>query len=494
MGRTQTGRLRRPVPVRFETRDLAALAGILVAAWVGQMLWAWLGGERLDFGRGLGFDGQTYARISADPGVILEGRVTTHRIQRVLPSLVVFLLLRPFGAQGDVETVIALYQVLNLMALLASAWLWFAVCRRLGLSRAAGWVGGAALLLNYPALKISVFYPVLTDRFGFLLGMFLVWAMVTRRRPALLAVAVVGSFTWPTVAYAALILLVMSRKSVWNPEVGSWRPWWGIAAAGAATTAAVAVSLRARSCGFPCVSPVMTQTVIEWAYPLSVALFAVLMFLALQPLAARLSPRDALAAVDWRWLLVAAALVYAVMLVQEGLGRPSPHTMTRTMFNTYFGAAAKPLGFLVIHTTYYGPAVLVAVAFWRRLVAGLSRFGPGAVAVVIVFVLLGFSTESRILVSQWPVFALGVALVAEQQRWRRRQVLGFVVLALVVSRFWLPIHRGPITTEWKQFPSQWYFMSNGPTTTAASYLVWVAVVAGTAAALWLILRSRTPDV
>ena len=219
--------------------------GIVVVVWFGGMLWAWLGGERINHNNGLGFDGSTYALITADPGVIWDGTLTGHRIQRILPSLAVYVVLTPWGLHTSGEAVIVTYQVLNLVALLASAWLWLLVCRRLDLSRAAGWVGGAALLLNYPALKLSLFYPVLTDRFGFMLGVVMVWAMVTRRPAALLTVAVVGAFTWPTVTYGALILLVMSRQSAWCPERGTWRPWWGIAAAGAATAVAVATSLRA---------------------------------------------------------------------------------------------------------------------------------------------------------------------------------------------------------------------------------------------------------
>ena len=234
----------------------------------------------------------------------------------------------------------------------------------------------------------------------------------------------------------------------------------------------------------------MAETTIESLYPLSVILFAVLMFLALRPLASRLSPRDALDAVDWRWLLVAVALVIGVTFMQRHFTDPHPHTVGRTLYNTYLGAAAKPVGFLVIHTMYYGPAVLLVVAFWRSLVAFLTRCGPGAVAVGIVFVLLGFTTESRILVNIWPLFALGVALLAEQQGWRMRQAVAFLAVSLAFSRFWLPINHGRISVaEWQEFPSQWYFMSNGPTTAASSYLIWSVVVICVGVAMWLIARS-----
>jgi len=237
----------------------------------------------------------------------------------------------------------------------------------------------------------------------------------------------------------------------------------------------------------------MTETTIESLYPLSVVLFAGLMFLALRPLASRLSPRDALAAVDWRWLLVAVALIIGLALAHRHFSYPdSRFTVGRTLFNTYLGAAVKPLGFLVIHTTYYGPAVLVVVAFWRKLVVFLTRCGPGAVAVGILFVLLAFTTESRILINIWPLFALGVALVAEDQGWRMRQAVAFIALSLALSRFWLPINHGRISVaEWQDLPSQWYFMSNGPTTAATSYVIWLVVVICTGAALWLIARPRS---
>lgn len=474
----------------FRGHDLVLAVGVLVALWVVQILWAWVGGERIDVGGGAGFDGSVYAAITADPGVILSGEVSTHRIQRILPSVLVWLLLAPWGQQGNVDAVVVTYQVLNLLALAACLVLWYAVCRRLVLSRAAGWVGAAALVLNYPALKLSVFYAVLTDRFGLLLGMAMVWAFVLGRTRTLVLVAVLGAFTWPTVTYAALILFVMGKRVNLPTDGQRWRPWWGVAVAAVATGIAVHVSLRAHACGYPCVHIHMVQATIEALFPLSVLLFAVLMFLAVQPVAARLSPLDAIRSVDWRRLVMAVALLAVVTLVHRYFSTTNHHTVSRTLENTYLGAAVKPLGFLVMHVTYFGPAVLVLVASWRRAVAALGRFGPGLLAVLLAFVLLAFSTESRILTNEWPLFVLGAALVVHQQRWRMPQAIGFALLSLVLSRFWLELDRGPITMDWQEYPGQWYFMSNGHTTTTTSYLVLLAAASAAAGVLWLLVRTR----
>lgn len=473
----------------FRSHDALLMVVLVAALWTVQMVWAWYGGERIPVRDGAGFDGGDYAAITADPGMILRGEVSTHRIQRILPSLLAWALLAPWGQHGNVDAVVATYQVLNLMALVGCLVLWYAVCRRLQLSRAAGWVGATALVINYPALKLSVFYAVLTDRFALLLGMAMVWALVLNRAGGLLVVALLGAFTWPTVTYAALVLFVLSRRVDRPERAPRWWSWWGITVAVVATALAVWLSVAAHACGYPCVHINMVRATIEELYPLSVVLFALVMFFAVQPVAARLPPLETLRAFSWQRLLIAAGLLLVLAWLHRSFSTVNHHTLGRTLDNTYLGAAVKPLGFLVMHVAYYGPALLVVLAWWRRCVGALGRLGPGALAVLLAFVMLGFSTESRVLVNQWALFALGAALVVHDRRWRMPQAIGLLLLSVVVSRFWLRLHRGPIGMDWESFPGQWYFMSNGHTTTPVMYLALTAAVGVSAAALWLLDRS-----
>lgn len=465
------------------------MLAILAAAGLVACGWAWWGGERIPTNDGLGFDGLIYGRIVEEPGLIVHHGLDLHRIQRIVPSLMALALLAPFGLDDDHTAIVVVFQVLNYLALLLSCLLWWQIARRLAISRAAAWIGFIALFVNYPTLKLSAFYPVLTDRFGFLLGVVLVWLIVMRRSWPLLAVGVLGSFTWPTVTYSAMIAFVVDKRR--TPM--SIHPLWGIGAALVAAAVAVVAALRAHSCGVPCVSAVMVETTIESLFPLSVALLAVWTFFALQPLAARLTPAVVARAVVWQRIPLVILVMFVIGRIQHQLATQSEQTISRTLSNTGLGAVVKPLGFLVTHATYYGPAVLLLVFTWRIAVRRMSAFGPGMVCLLVLYIALGVSTESRILVNQWPFFALAAALVVDELGWSLRKTWIFGAVAVVVSRAWLPIHHGPITLDWSHYPAQWYFMSNGPTTTTLSYTILTGLTLVAAAVTWWLLRSHRTE-
>ncbi len=478
------------------------MVGLLALAGVALGTWAWLGDERIPTNNGAGFDGWFYWQVVKDPSLIVDHGLNLHRFQRIVPCLLVWALLRPFGLNTEIDAVVATFMGVNFVLLMVCSLLWWQVARRLELSRVATWVGWTALFVNYPALKLSSFYAVLTDRFGFALGVLLVWIVVTRQGRSrawwLLGVAVVGAFTWATITYSALLLFVLDqrrphRAAAVRPGRGS--DVWGIAAAGVAALGVAGAAVYARRCGTDCVIDMMVETTMAGFVPLSVLLVALWVFLALLPLAARLTPGVALGAVIWWRVPVAALVLLAISRVQHAASTASEFTLSRTLWNTSLGSVVKPLGFLVTHATYYGPAVLLLVFTWRLAVRRMSAFGPAMLALLVVYLLLGVSTESRILVNQWPFFALSAALVVHEFGWGQREALVFGAVSLALSRVWLPLHHGPITLEWWTYPSQWYFMANGPTTTTRSYLVLLAATVATSAVVWwLRLRERRAPV
>ena len=469
------------------TRDLALMIAILAAAGLVAGLWAWWGGERIPTHNGLGFDGHTYGKIARDPSLIFEHRLDMHRIARVLPSVIAFLLIAPFGLPASNEAVVAAFQVLNYAALAVAALLWWQVARHLRLTRPVTWIGFIFLFVNYPSLKLSGFYPVLTDDSGFLLGMVLVWLVVTRRSWWLLALALVGAFTWPTVTYSALLVFILDRRDTRTPRAHAW---WGIGAALAAALVVAYAALHAHSCGVRCVAPVMMDTTVETVLPLSVILVAAWTFLALQPPLARLTPKTVLGSIIWTRIPIAFALIYLISLFQHAVANESARTLGRTLWNTSLGSVAKPLGFLVVHTAYYGPGVLLLVFTWPLAVRLMAQFGPRVLALIAVFVVLGVGTQSRIVINEWPLFALAAALVAHELKWSWRETWILAVLAAVTSRMWMPIHHGPITGAWKTYPSQWYFMNKGETTTVLSLLMLTVLAVVNGIVVWHLLHGR----
>lgn len=469
--------------------DLYAMVALVALAGTVMVLWSHVGHEMIPVRGGIGYDGTVYSAVTRDPmGTLFGGILDVHRVQRVVPSLVVHAMLRPFGLQEDNAAIVLGFQAMNYALMAAAALVWWHVARRLNLSRPAGWVGFLALLVNYGLIKFQAYSPVMTDTFGFFLGL-VVLACVVFKRPGLLPwVAVVGAFTWPTVTYSALGLYVFSRPG------GPLRPnrWWGVAVAGIAAIAVPAFAVYSFQCGSNiCPSPLMYESVVPELLPFSVVFLAIFIYLALRPVAEVLTVPAVLRALDWRRLLVAVVLMLLIARVQHDLADPSFRTVGRTLYNTALGGAAKPAGFLVAHSVYYGPAILLLVLTWRKAVREVRQFGAGFVALLFGFLLIALTNEARILMNEWPMFALMAAIVVDKLEWRRFEASVFALLALVTSRVWFPVNHGPYIGDWRKYPDQYYGMSMGLKMTVFSYTLMGFGCLVTAGVLyWLIHRKR----
>jgi hypothetical protein len=471
--------------------DLYVMAALVALAGTVMILWSHVGHEMIPVRAGIGYDGTVYSAVTRDPmGTFLGGTLDVHRVQRVVPSLIVYLMLRPFGLHTSNTAIVIGFQVMNYALMALAAWLWWQIARRLDLSRAAGWAGFLALLVNYGLIKFQAYSPVMTDTTGFFLGLAVVWCVVFKRPGLLPWVAVVGAFTWPTVAYSALGLYIFSRPA------GPLRPsrWWGVAVAGSFAVAIPALAVYTYRCGTECASALMYNSVVPSLLPFSVLFLAVWIYLAFRPVVELLTVPAVLRAVHWPRLLVAVALMVLIVIVQRDLADPSFRTVSRTMYNTALGGIAKPAGFLVAHAVYYGPAVLLLVLTWRRAVRALSEFGAGVVALLLGFLLIAFTNEARILMNEWPLFVLLAAMVVDKLGWRRFEVAVFGLMTLIASRVWFPVNHGPYIGNWREYPDQYYGMSLGLKMTVFSYMIMgLGCLACTAVILWL-LRRRTRSV
>lgn len=446
--------------------DLWAMLGIVGLGGVLMIAWSHLGHEITPIRNGIGYDGHTYAAIVRDPfGIIFGHRLDVHRVQRIVPSIVVYAMLRPFGLSTSNPAILVAFQVLNYVLMAASAFMWWQVTNRLRLSWAAGWIGFLALVVNYGLLKFQAFVPVMTDTAGFALGMALVWCFAFRATRLLPLLAILSAFTWPTAGYAALILYVLTRTD--EPP----RPsrWWGVGVTALAAVAIPVLAVRGFRCGRECGSQLMVNSVLPSLVPIAVVFLAAWIYLMFRPLVELATVPNVLRAVHWGRLLIAVTILVVIAKVQHDLANPSFRTASRTLYNTMVGGIAKPGGFLVAHAVYFGPGLLLLIVCWRRVVEMLRGMGVGPVVLTGGFMFLALTNEARILMNVWPWFVLLMALAVDRLRWGVRETSVFALLTLVTSRLWFPIEHGPRTGDWHKYPDQFYAMSLGLKMTAFSY-------------------------
>ena len=110
--------------------DLMVMVALVAISGVLLILWSHLGDELIPVNNGVAYDSKTYAQITREPLASLFGGLDIHRVQRVVPSLVVFLMLAPFGLHTSTTALLLGFQVLNYTLIALTAVLWWATARR----------------------------------------------------------------------------------------------------------------------------------------------------------------------------------------------------------------------------------------------------------------------------------------------------------------------------------------------------------------------------
>ncbi len=146
-------------------------------------------------------------------------------------------------------------------------------------------------------------------------------------------------------------------------------------------------------------------------------------------------------------------------------------------------ALAKPAIFFVAHVVYFGPIVVAAVLLWPEVARNVRTLGLGAVLAAVLALLMGMTSESRHLAPFIPLLVAMTIQAMERASLSTRHDVVFVLLALFVSKVWLPINAGPFRGVPAEFPDQFYFMNQGPWMSGFSYFVEGAVVLGVAIVL-----------
>ncbi|MBS1122996.1 MAG: hypothetical protein H6Q90_5224 [Deltaproteobacteria bacterium] len=478
---------------RGRRTDLAIMLAIVALGSAVTILW----GERIGIYQGEGWDGQAYAAWARDfPKAILDKGVTTFQSDRVLPSAVLYYTLDAISAAHSRAHVIVAFQLLNVLALLASVGFLVRIAVILEWSRPALWAAFVATFLSFASAREALYYPTMTDATAFALGMGTVWAYLGRRPIAQWAIAFASAFTWPALVASSFAALILPRATTALPvTTGRWhRP--------------VAIGIGVAAGGFIIawfLYVLATPTGVErWLdrahhdlYPLTIGLVVIT-----TALAAYVVARQDLTWSVWPyvrqigWLRIALALAAAAaILVVRGLwndrvSTQGPGFTWRELRHYYAANAVRgPLWNTVHQVVYFGPIVLVAIAAWPRIARVAARWGPAAILTLGMIVVTAVSADARHLLHLMP-FAIAITITATAELWTPRRVLVLAALYLVWSKIWLKIGY-VIVHDSLKWPDLRFFMHHGPWASDETWLAHLAGVVVTAVVLWLVLR-RSP--
>ena len=473
------------------------MVSVMLLIGLANILWA----ERLTFNGGLGWDGTLYGGWVKDfyGSIFIQG-VPQYYAQRILPSAIVHYGMRLFRVPLETKNIIHAFDVYNLLLILLSVYFWGLISDELKLRNQGKWFGFCCLFLNYAILKNNFYHSVLTDTSAFALGILMFYFFLKDKPLGLLAVILLGGFTWPTESYMAALLYVFPYQK------GSEQPTKAIAPPNSWMPNIFA--------GFVCVVALLSYTYLlqpqrfaKWVGEftgilridlrllyVSVAVVVIYLFLGIRYSAAdkRLFDLKSIwRALKWRRAIIAASVLVFLKLAVLRLsnGQAMMWDFKAFVVHTFLVALTEPAIFLVAHTIYYGPIILLLLFFWRPFCDSLRGFGPGFGIFIILNVILSINPQSRYQINVVTAFMIVLVRLLDHSGLSYRSLPVWTLVCVFYSKVWYLFNTGPQVGSPFDFPLQHYFMGSGPWMNHEMYLVQGGVVLLTAILLYFLLTK-----
>jgi hypothetical protein len=495
--------------VRHRTNLLMVVVMLVVG--IANLRWA----EKLPVGDGFGWDGVNYAAWARDfyKSVFVD-KVEDYYVQRVAPSAAVHYgartVLWPFYSHDesvrilhDNKNLLFSFGVYNLVLIVLAVYLWGLIADSLKISTRGKWFGFCFLFVNYAILKGNFYTPVSTDISGFVLGLLMFYFFLTRKSWGLLAVMLIGGFTWPTIPAMAALLLVLPRSD----EQESMVP--------------LSPAARKFVLFFPVFACALVFAYLMWNgvfrgwdksgmvridFPLLYwSMAAVMVYLFFGFRAALTDGRlfdvgYILRAVRWKWVIASMLILLLLRWSVHILAGPVPSSWTFKAFviSLFASSAMEPFMFVVAHAVYFGPAILLVVIFWRRFCQETGRYGIGFRLFVILNLLLSIGPQSRYQIPALGVFVAILIMVLDREWLPRWSFPLWLLLSVFYSKVWYTFNTSPMNPDgtmarFHTFPLQHFFMNSGPWMSHAMFIVQGSVVFLTIIVLYWSVAWQGPE-
>ncbi|MFN6341907.1 MAG: hypothetical protein ACK4Y6_05880 [Bacteroidota bacterium] len=452
------------------------------------------GSEIIPVNSGTGWDGKHYSTLAKDVDAMWANKqIDSYQFYRLLPPVCAHAVLKLFGLMpAEAHHVVNTFKWMNVVLILSMALLFFRLCTRLQLRKETEIVGFSALFLNFALLKQAFYYPVLTDVFAYFFGFLLIYAYLTRVKWLQFAALAAGSFTYPLFFITGAVLFIHPESDkLRNVLIRLSMPLrWGLLLLLIVLYAAYQINRHAF------IQPQYLMHINHTWMHVSFLLVLITVYRLGKGFNASLSVGSVfdythntkmllfglLAASYWglQWIM---ATVYTI---------PETVFTTQTfLLNIFQQSFSNPLAFLVFHTMYFGPVVLLVAFNYKSVLSKASTYGLAPVLFLFCYSILALGTESRQFINAWPAFVCVALLWLNSFAIKTPFAWMLVIISLALSHFYLHINAPGIfeTYQYGKFPEQYYFMHQGPFATDVSYLINMFQVIVTAVAVIALIKQ-----
>ncbi len=469
-----------------------------------------LAGEKVAKDNGIGWDGESFLRnIQHFTELITTHGYNKYSIQRIMPWGLVNIVFQACRIEPTPHNALIAGGILNVAALALSIFFFFRISSLKKWKSSTEIIAFASLFYSYALLKIPGYYILLSDTFGFLWGMMMLYLFLANKRWWLLFVSILGAVNWPGVAIlSGLALMFLPREEIHIQSTlkGFDNVVYRCALCGLALLP-VLFQLGAiigsenhhimmfRADGRPYGIPL-------FSFALGLLLACVYLFYMIRPFRLSLSQ-------TWHqynnrksWFgIVLMGVCYlgaTSMLFSFSNGEKGALGNFDLLKCVMVSCTTDPLCFVESFFSYFGPVVLLVILLWQQSAKYVVKNGIGYFFVVALSVFFSLRPEARVSIMFIPFMTLPVMEYIDSLDLEGWTAPIYALSAIVLSHVWFPINVEGMEAAlaWEnsdnyiEFPAQRYFMCTGHWQSHEMYAVWMAITIIVGGILYIGFRRK----
>jgi hypothetical protein len=447
------------------------------------------------------FDSAFYFNLTKNfSQILINKELSLYEAQRIFPSFLLHTTLHALSIPPTDLNIIRIYDVYSILIFCASFYVWYCICRLKSISVTGYAIGIIGLFINAPLLKIFLYQPITTDSSAFLLGITLLYFHLKRNKSALMITIAISSITWPSALFSGLTLYLFSniyftrKKSVMKKE----RPTFDWALFLSVSCAIICICISASLFYFYKYKPPNgSAPVIASLALLSLFLLGSYTLTTSYNILTHIEIswheiKRILSSIRLRNLMICVIVFICTRFLLQEISnlQTGPLSFKDYIKNIFITSIVSPLKFLVAHTSFFGPVIVLFIFYWKSMCNKLIEQDIGFIAFFGIALIQGIGSESRQLIFAYPFFIFILVKSINDLKIKRAFLWTLLFFALFFSRFWYTINQEAMPNLNNPFnvllffPWQHFMMFHGPWISFPVYLVMAVIFIFTSAYLY----------
>jgi hypothetical protein len=459
----------------------------------------WNFGEFLPENNGLGWDGSVYADQARKFPDIFNRQYSSYYFNRILPGILVSIGLKIFSLTPTDAHIIGGFFWLDVLLLYIALYYWYLLSKHQKWSDAQVWFSLILLYINYGILKITFFYPTLTDTMSFCLGICMLYYYLKGNNSGLLITGILAAYTFPfTLIYVLVLYLLPKDIYAIKTEHIAWKRFWQLLFIGLF----ILFSIGVYSVWY-LVTPEKLNAYTRlytaplfWTLPISVMGVGLIGILPMYYIFKDIEIKNTLFLIItkqsfWLKIVISILIVFFIIYINNlfcDLDQVAGQTLKSFLVDMVLRRfSTLPFIGWLSAIAYFGLTYIVLLINGKNVLKVIQDAPLGIQLLTIPFMIFLLSSETRHKINLLG-FAVWIATVSIQ-RFNIQLPVGSVITGFLLSKIWLP----HLAWGWHgnifEFPKQIFFMNIGPFIALDFYWINLSVISLVVLLYWWYYRK-----